>query len=271
MIDFHTHIFPDTMAGKTVGYLAGIGGVTSLGTGTATDLLLKMKAAGISRSVNLPVATKPSQFASINRFAASLNAAGGAITSFGAIHPDDEEPEAELDELVSLGFRGIKLHPDYQLTMIDDPRYLRILRGALARNLHVSIHAGADEAYPEPVHCPPEASLRVLGILKSEIAASRGKIILAHLGGNRQWDGAERLLVGCEAYLDLSFVVHRVPREQLFRMIRGHGAARILFGSDYPWSNPADDVAYLSGLPLTDREKQQIFTSNAEELLGLSS
>lgn len=268
IVDFHTHIFPDAVAPGTIAFLAKAANLTPVGEGTSIALLRLMEAEGIGISVNLPVATKPSQTDSINRFAAAVTAEKRGIISFGAIHPDCEDPEAVLDRIASMGLRGIKLHPDYQGAMIDDLRYLRIISGALRRNLHVAVHAGEDEATPTPVHCPPDASLRMLTALKKEIAGSRGRVILAHLGGNRQWDEVERLLIGQSVYLDLSFVCGRISCAQMLDIIRAHGSERILFGSDYPWTDPAQDLATLATLPLSEEERRRILVGNAEDLLG---
>ena len=78
--------------------------------------------------------TKPSQFESVNRYAAEINGKDG-IFSFGGIHPECEGIEEKLDEIKSLGLKGIKLHPDYQATEFDDDKYLRILEGCKKRGL----------------------------------------------------------------------------------------------------------------------------------------
>jgi predicted TIM-barrel fold metal-dependent hydrolase len=269
IVDFHTHVFPDAIAGKTVAHLAALGHLAPYGRGTREDLLADMRKSGVSLSLNLPVATKPSQFATINRFAEELNRSGCGIISFGGIHPDDEDPEGELDELVARGFRGIKLHPDYQGVYIDDPRYCRIIAAALRRDLSIVIHAGLDVAYPDDIHCTPSAARRMLDRVQGEIARSRGRIVLAHLGGNERYDEVERELAGQNICLDLAFIIRHAPRDQMLRIIRTHGADRILFGSDYPWSDPGADIASLRSLPLSESELRAILSENAMKLLGM--
>lgn len=112
VIDFHTHIYPDHMAhdlminicDKAQGHYA---------KGNLQGLLASMKHAGIDYSVTLPVATKPSQFDTINRFAQAQFEIPGLIP-FGGIHPDCDDLDGKLNQLVDMGFKGIKLHPDYQ-------------------------------------------------------------------------------------------------------------------------------------------------------------
>ena len=88
MIDFHTHIFPDIIAGKTLQILQSKSRMTSYAEGTSKDLLRSMEESDIELSVVLPVVTKPSQFESINRFAEQF--CGDKLLSFGGIHPDSD-------------------------------------------------------------------------------------------------------------------------------------------------------------------------------------
>ncbi|MBP5428060.1 MAG: amidohydrolase family protein [Clostridia bacterium] len=265
-IDFHTHVYPDRIAEATVRHLAAAGGVSPEGgTGTVDDLEKVAERAGVSLAVNLPVATRPEQAASINRFARELNRRGGRVMSFGAIHPATEEPERELEELAEAGFKGIKLHPDYQGVYVDDPRVIRVVREAKRLGLHVVFHGGVDIAFPDDVHATPTRVARLL----SSLGEGAGRVIVAHIGGYRLWDEVEAELVGSEALFDLSYGIAEVPTEQLTRIIRRHGADKILFGSDYPWRDPADVDRVLFRLPLSEEEFSLIRSGNARRLLGL--
>ncbi len=264
-IDFHTHIFPDKIAASTVAHLGELCALVPSTDGTAAGLRRSMDEADIALSVVLPVVTKPSQFDSINRFAAAINAEQDRLLSFGGIHPDNDDIDAKLDEIVSLGLKGIKLHPDYQGVFIDDDRYLRILQGAIDRDLLVSIHAGIDKGLPETVHCPPDRTRRALDALS---LPSEPRIILAHGGGWGCWDEVETCLVGQPVYFDLAVTIEYIDEAQLLRLIRRHSAARILFATDVPWSRQADIVRRFEALPLTDEERQQIAFRNAAALLG---
>ncbi|MBE6762913.1 MAG: metal-dependent hydrolase [Ruminococcaceae bacterium] len=265
-IDFHTHIFPDKIAPATIAHLEKIGGIPAHTNGTAQDLLRSMDEAGIDRSVVLPVVTKPSQFDSINRFAAQINQEHDRLISFGGIHPDNDDIEAKLDFIVASGLKGIKLHPDYQGVFIDDERNVRILREALRRNLYVVIHAGIDIGLPDPVHCTPARTAAVLNELKTDPDDPR--IVLAHVGGWRMWDDVETYLVGKAVYLDLAFSLGQIDNEQLLRIIRRHGAERILFASDSPWGNQQADRQCFESLPLTQDERDFIAWKNAKMMLG---
>ena len=89
IIDFHTHIFPDKIAARTIGLLEEKSGLTAATDGTPRGLLKSMEKAGITMSVVLPVATKPSQFESIRMYAGSVNTQyPEKLLSFGGVHPD---------------------------------------------------------------------------------------------------------------------------------------------------------------------------------------
>ena len=266
LIDFHTHIYPDRIAEKTVSFLAAAGGTSPEGgTGTYENLTRVAERAGVDLAINLPVATRPEQAASINRFAREINERGGRVISFGAIHPDAERPEEELEQLKKDGFRGIKIHPDYQGHYIDDPGTVRVIRAAKRLGLHTVIHGGVDIAFPNDVKAPPK---RVANLLDA-LGEGDGQLIVAHIGGYRLFDEVEEYLVGREAYFDLSYGIRDLPGEQLLRIIRRHGAERILFGSDYPWRDPADVDRYLFSLGLSDGELALIRSRNACRLLGI--
>ena len=121
------------------------------------------------------------------------------MLSFGCMHPDFDGWKEELARVRDLGLKGIKLHPQYQDTDFDDPRYLRILDRCGELGLVVLTHAGLDIGMPGKDNCAPEMVARVLE------QVGPVKLVLAHMGGWRQWDRVEALLPGTGVYLDTSF------------------------------------------------------------------
>ena len=73
IIDFHTHIFPDKIAQRSIQSLSEVSGVKAATDGTLSGLLASMDKSGVDLSVIMPVVTKPSQFESVNTFAAKLS------------------------------------------------------------------------------------------------------------------------------------------------------------------------------------------------------
>ncbi len=110
-IDFHAHVFPDKVAGAALQFLSGKSGVAPFSDGTAAGLLGSMDRARIDLSVNMPVATHPSQVASINRWCTSLETE--RLRSFASYHPALDDLSV-VREIGKSGFKGIKLHPEFQ-------------------------------------------------------------------------------------------------------------------------------------------------------------
>ena len=160
-----------------------------------------------------------------------------------------------------MGLKGIKLHPDYQEVYFNDIRYKRIVSYASELGLIISVHAGSDPKCPEDIHCTPQMSAEVL----KETQAP--KLVLAHLGGNKQWDEVEEYLVGEEVYFDTGVVLGRIQEEQFLRIVRTHGADKILFATDSPWSGQKEFLQIMNEMPLTDCERRKILGENAENLL----
>lgn len=265
IIDFHTHTFPDKIAAQTIEFLAQKGDVKPFHEGTLASLKESMKRSGVDFSVILPVATLPRQVESINRLAAELNGKDGIIYA-GAIHPDCENIEEILDFVKNAGLFGIKLHPDYQDVFFSDPRVLRIISAAAKRGLYVVTHAGIDVGYKNDVHCTPDMVLEVLDKLGSAVY---DKLILAHMGGCNLGEEVLEKLCGKPVYMDTAFVLDRYP-ETAEKIIRRHGADKILFATDSPWADQKRFIEILRGFDLTERERGQIFSENAKKILSSS-
>lgn len=259
IIDFHTHIFPDKIAKGTLEFLEDKCKTKPYTDGTYKGLLASAKEAGVDVSVALPVVTKPSQYSSIAKFA--LQYQEGSILSFAGVHPQDSYAKEELEELKQLGFKGIKLHPDYQETYFNDIRYKRIVARASELGLIIVVHAGRDPKCPEDVHCTPRMAAELIREVQPE------KLVLAHVGGNEQWDEVEEYLVGKNVYFDTGVVLDKMPREQFLRIVRTHGADRILFATDSPWAGQKEYVKIMQEMPLSEEERAKILGINAQKLL----
>jgi len=201
IIDFHTHIFPDRIAASTVRNLSGMSHTVPCTDGSAAQLTRSMKAAGVELSISLPVATKPEQVVKVNTLSAEANrrTKETGIFTFGCMHPYLENPEKELERIASLGMKGIKIHPVYQKTNLDDPGFLRIFRKAAELGMVVVTHAGFDVGYPGLDMCSPAMAARVVDKVPDL------KLVLAHMGGWKQWDDVLRLLPDTNCFLDTSF------------------------------------------------------------------
>ena len=268
VIDFHTHIFPDKIASRTIEALSKSASIPPHSNGAKSGLIESMEKNGIDISVNLPVLTRAAQFESIFNFAKDLNEApytGAKIISFAGMHPDIEDYERCLYMIKEAGFKGIKLHPDYQGTFIDDERYVNILKCAKELDLITLTHAGLDGAYiGEPIKCTPTRVARLLDRL-----GGYDKLVLAHLGANELFDEFYSTLAGCDIFIDTSYVLSYIPREKFEKILSKHGGDKILFATDSPWQDQGDMVRilkeFLKGTELTEK----ILYENAKNLLNI--
>lgn len=271
IIDAHTHVYPEKIVEKAMAKLEANSGTKARSDGRKSGLLNNMKAAGIDASVLLPVATSPKQVDAINEEAGETNAIAGetGLFSFGGIHPDTENYKEVLKRIKALGLRGLKIHPDYQETFFNDIRYKRMIEEASSLGLYVMVHAGVDIGLPDPVHCRPD---HVLEVIKE---TGTDKLILAHMGGWRLWEEVTEKLAGEKIFFDTAFSLDNIPvagmlsKEQFVRMVRKHGAEKILFGTDSPWSDGASDVEWIRQTSLTENEKNMIFSENIKKILAV--
>lgn len=268
IIDLHTHIWPEAIAQKTVNKLEMAGNIRAFSDGTIRGLLSSMEEGNVDLSIVLPVVTRPRQFDSVNTFAAQLNAKEKGLHSFGGIHPENTKIREKLKQIQESGLLGIKLHPDYQNTFIDDPGYQEIIGIALELGLLVVVHAGIDIGLPGPVHCPPERIKRLYDCLQLDQNVDN-LLILAHTGGYDQWQSVYEQLAGKKLYFDCSYSLGKIPDELFLQIVRKQGADRILFGSDSPWGGQKETLRYLRGLGLDKTSLQQIEGENAKRLLRI--
>ncbi|OQB14774.1 MAG: Amidohydrolase [Firmicutes bacterium ADurb.Bin193] len=263
VIDFHTHIFPDKIAQKTIEILSRRAGLAAYTDGTLGALKRSMAEAGVDISVVLPIATKPSQANTINTYAAEITGRDGII-SFGSVHPFSPDWKDELDEVYSLGLKGIKLHPDYQEFYVDDETVFPVIEYAKSLGLIIVFHSGFDIGLPEPVHCTPDRAKRLVD------AVGGGNLVFAHTGGYERWDEVCEHLVGLDVYFDISFTLGKLSDKKLLEIITNHGVKKCLFATDSPWGIQKDDVEAAARLGLQKDDYNDIMYNNAARLLGLT-
>lgn len=259
IIDVHAHAWPDAVAKKAVPALMRLGTLKSHYDGTIAGLTAEMDRCGISAAIVQPVATKPGQVPSINDWAAST--ASERIVPFGAMHPDADNPAAEIARMASLGLRGFKMHPEHQAFAPDEPRLTPIYDAALAHDMVIFFHAGHDELH-EGVRGTPESFSAVLDGFPGL------RVVLAHLGGYRVWDQVAEVLAGRDVYLDTAYTLGHLADDRFVEIVRAHGAHRVMFGSDGPWTDAAIEIPWLKRMGFAEAELEAILGGNAAGLLA---
>ena len=269
MIDFHAHAFPERIAARTIETLiANSARITdypmkNCTDGTARGLIEVESSAGVDLAVVLPIVTNPKQTETINRVAKETNEANCGLYSFGSLHPAGPDAVAWVDRLAEEGFKGIKLHPEFQTFFTDSDEAIAIYRRVAHHGMTVILHAGRDIGYPPPVHAEPDMLLRAVDKVPDL------RLVAAHLGGWMLWDEVAEKLVSTPIYFDTAFIADFIEPALARDIINAHGAEKILFGSDAPWEDPAKTLKFLSSLDIDTKNLKKICGTNAAGLLGI--
>jgi predicted TIM-barrel fold metal-dependent hydrolase len=260
IIDFHVHCFADKIAAKAIGVLEEKSGLKTIHDGTIQGLKSYMRSHGVDRSVVLPVATNPGQVPVINKWA--KESADTEVYFFGAVHPDDADFPGTVQWLKANGFRGVKMHPDYQLFYADEARMMPLYEALRDAGLILALHCGLDNVYPVPMHCSPQMVRNIIHNIPGI------NIIAAHMGGHVVWRDAEELLLGLPLYIDTSYSQYALSPADMKRMIKKHGSERVLFGTDSPWKHADEEIRMIDELDLPKSDIDNILYKNALALLG---
>ncbi|NMB98241.1 MAG: amidohydrolase family protein [Clostridiaceae bacterium] len=252
IIDIHNHIFPDKIAEKAVASTGNYYGISMAGKGTVRDLLESGSKIQVSKYIIHSTATKPEQVKSINDYILSLQASNSSFIGFGTLHPNLDDIEDEVERIISLGIKGIKLHPDFQRFYIDDASMIPIY-SAIQKKLPLLIHMG-DKNHK---FSAPEKLAKILDMFPDLT------VIAAHLGGYCAWDDSLKYLTGRNVYFDTSSSLMFLDVKKSTEIIKTHGVEKVLFGSDYPMWSHKDELNRLCNLDLTPGELDLILYKNA--------
>ena len=259
LIDIHIHIYPDEIAQKATDsvrdfYQIGGGDMH----GTASQLLERGTKAGISQFVILPVAIRPDRVQGINNFILQKTREESRFVGFGTVHAAMEGIGDEVDRILSMGLKGIKMHPDSQRFPIDDLRLFPMYE-AVAGKLPVMLHMG-DQRYD---YSHPVKLRRILDLFP------RLQVIAAHFGGYSMYQTACDLLKDTDCVFDVSSSMMFMPQGVPERYINIYGAERMAFGSDYPMWDPVTEVQRFWELKLKPEQLEQMAWKTAQRLLQL--
>jgi len=259
IIDVHAHIYPDAIAQHAADTIGQFYEQSMYLSGTVHELLVRGRAAGISRFVVHSAAVTAKRVLAVNDFIMRVAAEyPDEFIGFGTMHPDFENVEAELDRMKAGGLKGVKLHPDFQHFCLDDEKAVAMFKAMAERNLPGLVHTG-DQRYP---YSEPERMARVLD------AVPDLKVICAHLGGWSRWTDAWRILAGRPGvWVDTCSSLYAITPEDGAEVIRHYGANRVVFGTDYPMWKPEEEIEKVNRLPLTDEEKEMIFHKTFEAFM----
>lgn len=258
VIDCHCHIYPDkieTRAVQSVGDFYSIAMASPHGTGET--LLAACENTPITHHIVHSVAVKPSNVEHINTFIAQQCELHPEFIGFATLHQDYKDPEAEIERAIALGLKGLKLHPDTQMVNMDDPRLMRIYE-IIEGRLPLIVHTG-DYRYD---YSHPRRLKNILNTFPDLVVDA------AHFGGWSIYDLATEYLENERCFLDMSSAQTFLGPRRTYEITKIYGCDRVMFGSDFPMWNPAEEYEMFTSLPFTEKELEDLTWHNAERFLG---
>jgi uncharacterized protein len=236
-------------------------------------LLEIMDAEGIDRVglVNYPAPdTMGTSLRTIEHAARYAAAAPDRMMWYGGVHPRyTTDPEGEVDALIAMGMRMLKVHPNHQALPANAyadglEAQARIYRRCEERGIPVLIHTGTS-IFPR-ARCKYGNPLEI-----DDVALDFPdlRIVLAH-GGRPLWM-AEAFFV-LRRHRNVWFDLSGIPPKSLLEWFPkiAELEAKLLWGSD--WPSPGvmrlrRNVDQFLALPLSDQLKRATLETNPERLL----
>lgn len=262
IIDAHAHIWPDAIAEVALS-ANRLPDLTARGDGTVGGLAADMRASGVSISCCLGIANQARHVDSVNRFVAGLTADNRF--GFGTVHVE-LSVEENLASLRRHGVQAVKIHPLFQGFGLDHPRLWEIFE-AMGDEFAVITHVG-EGGSPEANRLSSPAMIRNIARQFPDL-----RLMACHFGGYKLLDDAEEMLAGADVVLETSWPpsLKTLQPDRVRRLIRNHGADRVVFGSDWPMTSPAEEIAAIDSLGLSDTEVKQVLGGTMARVLGLRS
>lgn len=185
-----------------------------------------------------------------------------------SVHPADGTAAlAELDRVAAAGCAWLKLHPNTQDFDVADPAVTDVVARAAELGLPVLFDAWA----PWDANQPGK-------FVKLAMAVPDSRLILAHAHGPSfpqllAYDALPRFpWWRRHVWIDISMAASMFANgpfsEQFTWVLRKIGTDRIVFGSDYPFDDPAHAIQAVNQLGLSDPELAAVMHDNAAALLA---
>ena len=157
------------------------------------------------------------------------------------------------------------LRPERQRKLDQAVRLAGLSRAARQAYLPIAFHTGRDPLSPNLIHCPADVLGKIADLFP------RLTIIAAHMGGMDTPQEAAKHLAGKKnVYFDTAFASHFLDAASFTQLVKLHGADKVLFATDCPWSTLPAEKALLEAADLSPSEKERIAYRNAEELFGVT-
>ena len=190
---------------------------------------------------------------------------------------DPRKGKAAVEELersvLSLGLRGLKLHPIHQAFFPDDPVFIPLFTKAEDLGIPVLMHSGYAAAGAnspggdgfELAYSRPIPHVDSLAARHPDLT-----IIMAHPAWPWIQEQVAVALHKANVFIDLSGWAPRYIPRDLIAEASGRLRKKVLFGSDYPYISPVTWLEQFQELDIRDEARPLILHDNAARILNLS-
>jgi predicted TIM-barrel fold metal-dependent hydrolase len=297
VVDAHVHTFPDAETG--LAWQRRLGVPQPRRTGAVDELRGVMGRGGIDRAVMLLYPRSLERYDellqqagagadreairrlirdeidALNRWGCAVAAEDDRFLPFVGVNPRfqaEAEYLAELDALVQLGARGVKLIPPSMQMYANDERLFPLYERCWKLKLPILSQSGSGGGPPTQPGADHYGRPRYWTDVLETFPGLR--VILAHMALGYEDDLVSLMARFPSVVTDTSLrfsglgKTGRYSAEQVVELIRRVGVERVLLGSNYPATNPAVYVEILRQLSLNERERAGIAGDNFERLIA---
>ena len=293
VIDAHVHTYKT----PEIGLQAQAGGGRAGCFGTPKELLAIIKEAGIAKAVQVNMTPARSMFDAAcaklpgepndselkgiregitgrvkrrNEWTCQMAKEHPELIPFPSVDPlmDNETMVTELlDRMENFGASGLKLHPAEGCFFPNDRVLWPVYQACQDHELPIISHGGhsaSDKPYTQPMNFKD--------VLKD---FPKLTLVIAHLGFGYFDESVELSKEFPNLYFDTSAAIHgaggEVPLsdEAAVDLIRKIGTDRVMFGTDFPWFHPGQDLKRFLGLKFNEEEKKALLAENAQRILKI--
>ena len=262
IIDAHAHIYPQKIADKATEAIGDFYNIKmEMPSGTSENLIKDGERAGITKFVVHSCATKAQQVDAINKFIHLETQKHSQFIGFMTLHQDmtEEEVYNQVCMCVKLGFKGVKLHPDFQKFYIDGENAIKFYR-IIGDKLPILFHIG-DDRYK---YSMPERLCTVAKEFK------KVNFIAAHFGGYRQWNKVDLYKGLDNIYFDTCSSLAFIDSNRAKEIISKFGSSKFFFATDFPMWDAKNELERFNKIPLTHSDREKILGKNVKNLLKIN-
>ena len=282
IIDAHVHLFtPKIIANVSAKseMVAELHLQTDEATGRIGTAALgtALGRAGVHAALMLPTADADG-VSEVNRAAMATAADYDFLNTAGTLHPECKDLPAEIEALHAAGIRAIKLCSFSQGFILDAPATMAMFTQieAFNRNHIHNFFVVLDTFYKSAVYFGTDPRYTTDPARISRLVRTFPGITFvgAHMGGlTAPFEDIIRSLPAADnLYLDTSNAAHTLKETEFIRLLDVHGPERIIFGTDWPWFDPGEEILLIEGLldqaGYTVNDKAKVFGGNIAELMA---